>query len=272
MPKAPAGAGVKADRSDIMARERIVAARRGQRGRRRAMWLGGGVVVLAGIVMVAAFGGPGGPPSSRPLGAGLPPGAISASTRTIPVAETEAAAGRRAEIAAEEARLASLRTTRERLEAEITALRREAEERQRNMPGRKVMPEVAAGPTPPTPPTAGGGPAAAAAAPAASAPAPAETAARSLRVFVHHRANAPGGAAAAEEVAQTLRGSGIEVPTVRAAPFVPSTPVVRYFHEEDQAAAARLAGRLGRGWAIQDFRAYLPQPAPQTLEVWLPAN
>jgi hypothetical protein len=47
---------------------------------------------------------------------------------------------------------------------------------------------------------------------------------------------------------------------------------VRYFHAEDQAAAARLAARLGRGWAIQDFRAYLPQPAPQTLEVWLAAE
>jgi hypothetical protein len=47
---------------------------------------------------------------------------------------------------------------------------------------------------------------------------------------------------------------------------------VRYFHDEDAAAAARLAARLGPGWAIQDFRAFLPQPAPQTLEVWLPAN
>jgi len=35
-------------------------------------------------------------------------------------------------------------------------------------------------------------------------------------------------------------------------------------------AAARLAGRLGPGWAIQDFRALSPSPPPQTLELWLP--
>jgi hypothetical protein len=46
--------------------------------------------------------------------------------------------------------------------------------------------------------------------------------------------------------------------------------VVRYFHAADAAAAARLAGRLGPGWAIQDFRALSPSPPPQTLELWLP--
>ncbi len=46
--------------------------------------------------------------------------------------------------------------------------------------------------------------------------------------------------------------------------------VVRYVHAEDATAAARLAGRLGRGWAIQDFRAYHPSPTPQTIEVWMP--
>ena len=50
----------------------------------------------------------------------------------------------------------------------------------------------------------------------------------------------------------------------------PSQRVVRYFHSEDAATAARLAGRLGRGWAIQDFRSFEPSPAPQTLEIWLP--
>jgi hypothetical protein len=45
---------------------------------------------------------------------------------------------------------------------------------------------------------------------------------------------------------------------------------VRYFHAEDAPAAARLAGRLGRGWALQDFRSYEPLPSPGLLEVWLP--
>jgi NAD(P)-dependent dehydrogenase (short-subunit alcohol dehydrogenase family) len=103
--------------------------------------------------------------------------------------------------------------------------------------------------------------------PAATGP-PSEPPGRPLRVFVHHRANAS--PAMAEEVAQSLRGAGIEVTALRPSAFVPSTPVVRYFHEEDQATAARLAGRLGRSWAIQDFRAYAPQPPPGTLEVWLP--
>jgi hypothetical protein len=175
---------------------------------------------------------------------------------------------RRAEIAAEEARLAALRAARQRLEQEVAALRQEAEERLRTLPGRKTVPE--AGATAPAAPATGGGPAITQA--VAPPAVPAEAPGRPLRVFVHHRANSAPGAAAAEEVAQTLRGVGVEVQGVRPAPFVPATPVVRYFHDEDQAAAARLAGRLGRGWAIQDFRAFLPQPPPQTLEVWLPAN
>lgn len=235
-------------------------------------WLGALALVAVGVWGVWAS--PGGPPPSRPVGAGLPPAPI-APHGTGPEGDA-AALSRRAEIAAEEARLAALRNARTQLEQEVAALRDEAERRQREMPGRKVIPEnLASGPTPSAAPAAGGGQATASAgavAAAAPAPPPAEAPTRGLRVYVHHRANSPPGVAAAEEVAQTLRGAGVEVPAIRPAPFVPSTPVVRYFHEEDQAAAARLAGRLGRGWAIQDFRAFVPQPPPQTLEVWLPAS
>jgi hypothetical protein len=254
-----------------MQREKSVArTRRGLRTRRRLFWLGALALVAVGVWGVWAS--PGGPPPPRPAGAGLPPAPIAARG---PTPEGDAAAlSRRAEIAAEEARLASLRNARAQLEQEVAALREEAEQRRRDMPGRKAVPEsTASGPTPSAAPAAGGGqaPANAVAAAAAAAPPP-EAATRGLRVYVHHRANSPPGAAAAEEVAQTLRGAGVEVPAIRPAPFVPSTPVVRYFHEEDQAAAARLAGRLGRGWAIQDFRAFVPQPPPQTLEVWLPSS
>jgi hypothetical protein len=138
------------------------------------------------------------------------------------------------EIAAEEARLVALRAARLELERYIAALEREAGERR--------------SPPPPEPGT------------------------RPLRVVLHHRANSPAASGAASELAQTLRAGGIEVQALRGAAFVPSTPVVRFFHEEDRAAASRLAARLGPGWAIQDFRAYLPQPAPQTLEVWLAAE
>lgn len=250
-----------------MQRERTAgAARRSARTRRRAIWLVGGVAALAVLAGVAVIGGPGGPPPSRPPGAGLPPTMPRpASMAGLPAPVT----GLGAEIEEEEARLAALRAARARLEQEVAALRLEAEERRRTMPGQKNIPEgLASGPTPPGTGAAGGGPVLTVPA-IAAAPAQPE---RPLRIFVHHRANSRPAAGAAEEVAQTLRGAGVEVTAVRGAPFVPSTPVVRYFHEEDEAAAAQLAARLGRGWATQDFRAFIPQPPPATLEVWLPAN
>jgi hypothetical protein len=90
------------------------------------------------------------------------------------------------------------------------------------------------------------------------------------RVFVHHRTGSAAGAEAAAALVAPLREGGFDVPDVRPVPAVPSQRVVRYFHAEDAAAAARLAGRLGRGWAIQDFRGYEPSPGPGTLEVWVP--
>lgn len=223
--------------------------RRTASGRRAPLWIGVAALAVAGFVGWAVWSSPGGPPAPRPPGAGLPP----QLTRSMPSEAEAVATARRAEIAAEEARLAALRAARTQLEQEIASLQQEAEQRRRDAPGRKAS--DASGAAAPAAPAAGGG---------------ADPQARALRVFVHHRTGAP--PAAAEEVAQGLRAAGIEVQGIRAAPFVPSTPVVRYFHEEDQAAAARLAARLGRGWAIQDFRAFVPQPPPQTLEVWLPAS
>lgn len=180
-----------------------------------------------------------------------------------------AATARRAEIAAEEARLAALRSARAQLERDLADLRQQAEDRRRDPVGRRPPDPAAAGPATAAAPAVGGG--GGTPGPAATAPAEA-SAGRSPRIVIHHRANSGPGAAAAEEVAQTLRSAGFEPATIRGVQFVPSTPVVRYFHDEDQAAAARLAGRLGRGWAIQDFRAYQPQPPPQTLEIWVPGN
>jgi hypothetical protein len=254
-----------------MQRERKVGVtRRGARGRRRVLWIGAGVMAVAISVAAMAIYAPPGPPPNRPVGAGLPP----SLPRQVPAVSIEPdgnLGARRAEIAAEEARIAALRMARAQLEQEVAALRQQAEERRRDMPGRKNIPEnVAAGPTAPTAPATGGG--ASLAVPVVTpAPAP-DPPQRGTRVFVHHRASSSAAGAAAEDIAQTLRAAGFEVPAIRPAPFVPSTPVVRYFHEEDQAAAARLAGRLGRGWAIQDFRAFTPQPPPQTLEVWLPGQ
>ncbi|WP_372623194.1 hypothetical protein [Falsiroseomonas sp.] len=228
------------------------------------MWLGAAAVLVVGVVALAGLGGP---PPQRPAGAGLPPAALERPSFTVAEQVAPGSA-----IAAEEARIAALRATRARLEQEIAGLRIEAEERRRNMPGRKELTgDQATGAGPPLAAADRGGALSTTAALAAQTAAP-ELPDRSLRVFVHHRANSRPGAEAAEQLAQSLRTAGVDISAVRPAPFVPSTPVVRYFHDEDQAAAARLAGRLGSGWAIQDFRAYLPQPPPRTLEVWLPAN
>jgi hypothetical protein len=185
------------------------------------------------------------------------------------------AVARRAEIATEEQRLAGLREQRVVLERELVAMRQEVEQRRREL-GQKVQPGAGGG-------TANASPATGIPVPIqpASGPGvltlppgmdPATGAARGPKVFVHHRASSGTAASQAEELVQNLRGAGFDPQPPRAVPFVPSTPVVRYFHEEDQAAAARLAGRLGRGWAIQDFRAFVPQPPPQTLEVWMPGS
>jgi len=216
--------------------ERVPAGpRRLHRSRWRGWLLAPGVALLLGLVVWGALSGPDRRPSERPFGAGLPPIATERGAPPLPEPDPLAIA-RRAEIAAEEARLAALRAARLELERQVAALEQETAARR-------------------------------------SLPPPQEPGLRPVRVVVHHRANSPAASGAAAELAQSLRGgSGFEVLGVRSAAFVPSTPVVRYFHEEDQAAAARLAARLGRGWAIQDFRAYLPQPAPQTLEVWLAAE
>ncbi len=262
-----------------MRQERVHnAVRRGTRTRRRrAIWIGTGLAVAAALLMLGLSGGASRPPSSRPLGAGLPPPAMlptpPVTTAVAPDATTRAGPPISGAVAAEESRLAELRTARAQLEAEIEGLRREAEERRRTMPGTKdaTAREATGGASSAAAAMGGGGPTRPETTPVALPP-PATPEAAPLRVFVHHRLNSRPGAAAAEEVAQTLRGAGVEVQDVRGAPFVPSTPVVRYFHEDDQAAAARLASRLGRGWAIQDFRAFVPQPPPHTLEIWLPAN
>ena len=86
---------------------------------------------------------------------------------------------------------------------------------------------------------------------------------------MHHRVGSTAGAEAAAALIGPLREGGFEVPDLRSVPAVPSQRVVRYFHAEDAAAAARVAGRLGRGWAIQDFRGYEPALDP-ALEVWVP--
>jgi hypothetical protein len=90
------------------------------------------------------------------------------------------------------------------------------------------------------------------------------------RVVMHHRAGSYAASEAAGAMASQVREAGFDLSETRAVTATPSQRVVRYFHAEDAVAAARLAGRLGRGWALQDFRSYEPLPTPGLLEVWLP--
>ncbi|WP_188898101.1 hypothetical protein [Caldovatus sediminis] len=159
----------------------------------------------------------------------------------------------RAAVAAERARLAVLRQEREALLASLEALRHGAA----GGLAAAVAPGAAA--VPPAPAEEG------------RPPAPPRAAeAEGLRIVLHHRAGSASAARAAAQVAAALREAGLETAGTREVPAVPSVRVVRYFHSADAAAAARIAARLGRGWAIQDFRAFNPLPPPQTVEIWLP--
>lgn len=177
-----------------------------------------------------------------------------------PQAEAEAAAGLRTEIARlraareeDQARLARLAQAQASAEAELAGLRRDLAATRRDPPPIAAPPQTTVLPPPSRP-------ARPEAAPSGGQP----------RVFIHVRAGSSAGAEVAASLAQPLREAGFEVSDLRSVPSTPSQRVVRYFHSEDAAAAARLAGRLGRGWSIQDFRGYEPAPASQTLEIWLP--
>lgn len=264
-------------------RERArVGQRRSAKRPRRFLWIASGIAVLAvGATLIAADSAPpvrnpaiGLVPEDVPRidpGLQVPQAPPALAGGVTPRHGYEAAAvSRRAEVSAEEARLAGLREARAALERELVAMRQEVEQRRRELgqkvnPGRTGSGNQASGVPVPIQPASGPGV-------LTLPPGMDPDAARGTRVFVHHRASSSTAAAAAEDLVENLRSSGFEPQPPRAVPFVPSTPVVRYFHEEDQAAAARLAARLGRGWAIQDFRAFMPQPPPQTLEVWMPGS
>lgn len=150
------------------------------------------------------------------------------------------------------------------------AARLEAAERARALAEQQLAEALQALPAPTPPPRArpGAGPPAAALAPPGAQPA----IRRGPRVVVSFPAGSPQGQEAAQAVGATLRDAGTEGVELRGLLGTASSGMraVRFFHEQDAAAAARLAGRLGRGWAIQDFRGMDPQPPPQTLEVWVP--
>lgn len=87
---------------------------------------------------------------------------------------------------------------------------------------------------------------------------------------LHYLAGSATAQRAAEDAATVLREAGVDGVELRPAAEVPGNRLVRYHRAEDAGVAARLAGRLGRGWALQDSRGYDPGGASRGLEIWLP--
>lgn len=188
----------------------------------------------------------------------------------VPDAETL-----RKSLAAEQARLDSLARARTAAEAQLAQLQEQMAQReqasQREILARREaalasLPSVTA-PLPAPRPGRNAEPRGESAGPAAAA---APSGGGLPRVVLHHRAGSYSASEAAGAMASQVREAGFDLNETRAVTATPSQRVVRYFHAEDAPAAARLAGRLGRGWALQDFRSYEPLPTPGLLEVWLP--
>lgn len=172
-------------------------------------------------------------------------------------------------VAAEQARLEALAQARAAAEAQLAQLQAQVMQREilaRREAALATLPSVTSPlprqqrPAEPREAGAGGN-----AAPGAAAPHH-----QQQRVVLHHRAGSYAASEAAGAMAAQVREAGFELNETRAVSATPSQRVVRYFHSEDAPAAARLAGRLGRGWALQDFRSYEPLPSVGLLEVWLP--
>lgn len=172
-------------------------------------------------------------------------------------------------LAAEQARLASLAQARTAAEAQLAQLQAQVAQREilaRREAALAALPSV----TSPLPNVPRAEPRAE---PTQRAGAGGNAAAQhsgQQRVVLHHRAGSYAASEAAGAMAAQVREAGFDLNETRAVTATPSQRVVRYFHSEDAPAAARLAGRLGRGWALQDFRSYEPLPASGLLEVWLP--
>ncbi len=266
----------------------------------RRLWrlvLGGAVLFLAGgvlgvVLTVELLGAdlaprPAGTLVARPVDTARsgteapPPAAISPAPEQLRrdaermQATAELAALRQA-TAAERARLEALGDQRDVAAAELARLREQAAEAA-VPPVATPAPAVVAAPPPMPAAPAAPAPAVAAVVPPPPPPPPAVPRPRNRaearaegRVQLHYLAGSPAAQQAAEEAAAVLRDAGVEGVELRPAPEVPGNRLVRYHRAEDAGMAARLAGRLGRGWALQDSRGYDPGGAARGLEIWLP--
>lgn len=223
-----------------------------------------------GLPKAALFAG--GPESARPAPAPVAPVPSSPRGRNADGGGADAEALQKT-LAAEQARLEAVAQARAAAEAQLAQLQAQVAQREilaRREAALAALPSVTA-PLPSTPPRGEAGPRQAGGAGSNSAAgAAAQQLAGQQRVVLHHRAGSYAASEAAGAMAAQVREAGFDLNETRAVTATPSQRVVRYFHAEDAPAAARLAGRLGRGWALQDFRSYEPLPSPGLLEVWLP--
>jgi len=98
------------------------------------------------------------------------------------------------------------------------------------------------------------------------------------RVYVHYSAFDPEGKAKASHVARRLMARGFQVAELRPVRTRVRSSTVRFFHEQDRAAAPALRGALAQslaergaqsGTRLQDLRSFERPPQEGTLEVWL---
>ncbi len=218
--------------------------------------LGGGVAGL--MLAVELLGHLAGPPADRSGAEAPPPAAVSAPTGAPSPAP--APPGQDADRMQLNAELLALRHATVAEQARLESLARQRAEAEARLATLQRQPTPATEPTPAMPPSARPT--------AASRPRPEARA--EGRVQVHFLAGSSTAQQAAEDAATMLRDAGVEGVELRPVPGVPGNRVVRYSRAEDAGLAARLAGRLGRGWAVQDNRAYAPGAGNRGLEVWLP--
>lgn len=219
-----------------------------------------------GLPKSVLFGTP--PRDASPMPA--QPSDVPSPRNAEPVGEAEAM---RKSLATEQARLESLAQARTAAEAQLAQLQAQVAQREilaRREAALAALPSVTAPMTPPPRPDQSPRAGTAAGLGSGNTGGPAQHAVAQQRVILHHRAGSYAAAEAAGSMAAQVRDAGFELSETRAVTATPSQRVVRYFHSEDAPAAARLAGRLGRGWALQDFRSYEPLPQSGLLEVWLP--
>ncbi len=272
-----------------------------------ALFLAGGFVGVMLTVELLTGEPPSRPAVAARSGADMPmPPANSAPAEQLRreaermQANGELAALRQAAVA-ERARLDSLAQQRREAETALAELREQAQAEAPAEPQPQARPEPAPAPPPPEPvpaPVADVPPPAPAVAVATPAPPAAVSVGPSAtprqgargraeargetrgearpdaradgRVQLHYLAGSPAARQAAEDAAAVLRDAGVEGVELRPVAEVPGDRLVRYHRAEDAGAAARLAGRLGRGWALQDSRGYDPGGTGRSLDVWLP--